>query len=232
MRALVAAGYGINCEKEMAYAAALAGAKTEIRHVRELIDGNLRLNDYQLLMFPGGFSFGDELGSGKALAGKLSSLVDKLHAFVAQGNSILGVCNGFQLLCKLGLLGQAALDHNLSGKFENRWVTVKACPSPSIFTQGLATLYLPIRHGEGRCLMKDCKTALKYEPDCYPNNPNGSESGAAALTDETGRILGMMPHPEAALFFTNRPDWTQHKHKCRQSGDGQLIFQNVARYYS
>lgn len=242
---LVVAGYGTNCQRETAHAATLAGADhVVVAHFSELLAGDVRLGDFNFLIFPGGFLDGDDLGAAQAAAlrwryAKTTSgapLVDELKRFFDAGGLILGICNGFQLLVKLGMLPgtahgaferQVSLSHNDSARFEDRWVHLRTNPnSPCVFTSGLDGLYLPVRHGEGKLVPKDGPTldalerdglvALRYvDPETcqptmeYPHNPNGSPGGIAGLTDPTGRILGLMPHPEAYNHPTNHPSWTR-----------------------
>jgi len=258
VRALVLSGYGINCEREMAEGAMLAGAQVTSVHAKTWLLGKLDLCDYDFLLFPGGFSFGDELGAGKAFANRIAFTKrrDELFRFIAQGKCILGVCNGFQLLVKLGILpgfnkkSEAALIRNEKGKFESRWVHQKVVSSRCIFTANLKHLYLPIRHGEGNFTMPDSarlwsenRVVLQYATATgeaaldYPDNPNGSLSSIAGICDETGRVLGMMPHPEAALFFTQLPDWVRQKEYRKRNGQeipdhgpGLALFKNVVEY--
>lgn len=249
IEALIVSGCGINCERETAFAFDRAGAKTRIAHIRSLLDNPDEMLRYRLLCFPGGFSFGDDKGAGQLLANKIqehAGFVNKLETFVAQGNAILGICNGFQLLIKLGLLPGneiqgLSLVSNRSGKFENRWSHHTISPH-SIFTQNLGkkSLYLPVRHGEGRFIAKEPqlidalfrqrRVVMQYADthgritEHYPDNPDGSECSIAALTDKTGRILGMMAHPEAAILHTHHPAWTSHP---RQGDlDGFILLKN------
>lgn len=251
MKALILKGYGINCEKEMAHACSLAGFESVIIHTQSLFTENVDLNRFHLICFPGGFSFGDELGAGKVFANRIAyakqtegiHLKEKLEDFVESGKCILGICNGFQLLVKLGLL-PGSLAHNDSGKFEDRWVYHRVPQSNCIFTKGLTQLFLPIRHGEGKYLPSTVyKIALQYAIPTgeatmdYPANPNGSAEAVAAITDTTGRILGMMAHPEAALYFKNDPRWLREKERRQRRGqpipefaDGFAIFHNAFTY--
>ncbi len=267
VRALVITGYGINCEKEMALACDIAGADSTIAHTSELLSNKIRLEDYHLLAFPGGFSFGDELGAGKAFANRLSfsksvqgeNLKERLHQFVEQGKCIIGICNGFQLLVKLGLLPEnkevqsLSLVYNDSHRFESNWVHHKVNPGPCVFTRGLTHMYLPVRHAEGKLVGKCEKTintlfekdqvVLQYADSCgvpseeYPHNPNGSVNSIAGICDPTGRVFGMMAHPEAALYFTNHPRWHRLREEARRSnrtmphdGEGLPIFTNAIEY--
>ncbi len=236
-KALVLTGYGINCERETALACRLAGADTHLLHVRHLMTMSVDLGDYDLICFPGGFSFGDELGAAKAFANRLqhgeSGIKEHLLAFVGRGGLILGICNGFQLLVKLGLLPggdkqRASLTHNVSGKFDNRWCHHRVVESHCVFTQGIESLYLPIRHGEGRLVLAPGEEAAALldnglAPLQYVDNPNGSVADIAALCDPTGRIFGMMAHPEAALFPHNHPQW----HRGEGVAEGLQLFKNA-----
>lgn len=243
--ALVITGYGTNCEQECAHSVREAGAdNATIVHFSDIARGLVRMNDYNYLIFPGGFLDGDDLGAAQAAAQRWrwsqdvdgTPILDQLKAFLDAGGVILGICNGFQLLVKLGLLPavngayferQVSLSYNDSNKYEDRWVTLKANPaSPCVFTRDIDTLYVPVRHGEGKIIPKDeafleelvakNHIALQYiHPDSgevtmeYPFNPNGSPLGIAGLTDPTGRVLGLMPHPEAFNHPTNHPQWTR-----------------------
>ncbi|MGC1878530.1 MAG: phosphoribosylformylglycinamidine synthase subunit PurQ [Rhabdochlamydiaceae bacterium] len=268
VRTLVLSGYGINCEKEMAKAALLAGSEVVTAHVKTWILGQIDLTHFDILFFPGGFSFGDELGAAKVFANKIvfakgkkegKSLSEELDDFVKRGNCILGVCNGFQLLVKLGILPgfqkkqEVSLSRNERYQFESRWVHLHITPSRSIFTEGLKELYLPVRHAEGNFVVKEGgmidrlvanrQIALQYGAidgkvaDHYPDNPNGSSHSIAGICDGTGRVLGMMPHPEAAIFFTHFPDWIRRKEELKRQGlsiplhgPGLNLFKNVVNY--
>jgi len=244
-KTLVITGYGTNCEVESAHAALKAGAHSaDIVFFSDLISGRTRLADYNFIIFPGGFLDGDDLGAAQAAALRWrhaktrdeAPLLGQLQDFFQAGGIILGICNGFQLLVKLGLLPaadgayfqrQVSLGNNDSARFEDRWVHLSVNQdSPCVFTKGLERLYLPVRHGEGKLVPQDDAlldaleqknlVALRYadpetgEPTMtYPHNPNGSPRGIAGLTDPSGRILGLMPHPEAYAHPTNHPGWTR-----------------------
>lgn len=258
---LVITGYGTNSHLETAHTARLAGSDVvDLAHFSEIANGECDLLSYQFLIFPGGFLDGDDLGAAQAAAVRWRfmktregiPLLDVLRTFLMQGGLILGICNGFQLLVKIGVLPgldgldftrQVSLGHNLSGKFEDRWVRLWCNPaSPCIFTKGLPPLYLPVRHGEGRvvavpeCLERlqaDNLIALNYvDPasgtptEVYPHNPNGSPLGIAGLTDPEGHVLGLMPHPEAFHHVTNHPGWTRGE----VDPPGTLLFVNAVRY--
>ena len=265
VKSIVLTGNGTNCEREMAHACRLAGSdEVDIVYIHEILNGEKRLDDYHFLNLPGGFLDGDDLGSAKAAANRIihagikgsgELLRDQLLRFIGEGKLILGVCNGFQLMVKSGLipgLGKSygdqtvTLTFNDSGRFEDRWVYLKVNPeSPSVFTRGLKGLYLPVRHGEGKFIPRDEKIlaeldrkhliALQYSgPDYrgpimeYPLNPNGAVSAIAGICDETGRLFGLMPHPEAYLYFVNHPRWTREK--LPEKGLGLAIFRNAVDY--
>jgi len=259
IRALVLSGNGVNCERETEAACHLAGAdEVVVSPVWDLIAGQTKLDDFELLCLPGGFSDGDDLGAAQASANRIrhshiggsgERLLEAFDRFVRDGKLIIGICNGFQLLVKLGLLPwpsferRVTLTFNKSGRFEDRWVTLAADPaSPCIFTRGLERLELPVRHGEGRLVLDGNETGdsiieshlvpLRYaSPDTasptdeYPQNPNGSWRQAAALCDPTGRIFGLMPHPEAYLHRCNHPRWTRTT--LPDEGLGVAIFRNA-----
>ncbi len=261
VKCIVIAGYGTNCEIETAYACKRAGGEADIVHISELLYGEKRLDDYHLLCFPGGFLDGDDLGAAKAAAtrwryarvrntGEL--LFDQLMRFIQEGKLIIGICNGFQLMVKLGLLPAlnrsyenqvVTLTYNDSGRFEDRWVYLYIDQdSPCVFTKGIDRLYLPVRHGEGKFIPKDKALleaieelhlgVVKYmhpETKCptldYPFNPNGSVNAIAGLCDPTGRIFGLMPHPEGFLHFTHHPRWTREN--LPEEGMGLAVFVNA-----
>ncbi len=265
VKALVLTGYGLNTDYEMQLAFELAGAQAERVHLKDIISGAAppqgQLEDFQILAIPGGFAFADDIGAGKVLATKLKvHLLDKLIRFVEDGRLILGVCNGFQVLIKLGLLPalnhygvqEATLTFNDSGRFEDRWVYLKTVQqsngraveqSKCVFTRGIESLYLPVRHGEGKFvprdehvleqLEKNGQIVLKYVDECgqeagYPWNPNGSVKNIAGICDPTGRVFGLMPHPEAFLFKMNHPRWTREE--LPEEGQGLKIFKNAVEY--
>ncbi|MEW6429137.1 MAG: phosphoribosylformylglycinamidine synthase subunit PurQ [Thermodesulfobacteriota bacterium] len=264
-KALVLTGYGTNCETEMAHACRLGGFdQVDIAHMSELIHGEFRLDDYHMLNLPGGFLDGDDLGAGQAGAHRMryavvhttgEPLLAQIIRFINSGKLILGVCNGFQLMVKMGLLpgfdGRydqrlVSLTYNDSSRFEDRWVTLTPDPqSPCIFTRGVERLYYPIRHGEGKFvtageavldrLLSSHQVPLRYadpasgEPTMtYPLNPNGAEAAIAGVCDPTGRIFGLMPHPEAFLHRTNHPRWTREE--LPEEGQGVILFRNAANY--
>ncbi|MFP3949616.1 MAG: phosphoribosylformylglycinamidine synthase subunit PurQ [Candidatus Micrarchaeia archaeon] len=248
--ALVLNGYGINCPVETTYAVKEAGGNAEIMHVSRVLESPSILEKYNFLIIPGGFSFGDDIGSGKVLANRLRYRAGKeLQEFINSGKLVLGICNGFQVLVKMGLLPEpdfrqrVTITYNESGKFEDRWVALKINErSPCIFTRELGEIELPVRHGEGRFIpetgeildgiMKDNLNVMQYAgPDGgqgkYPWNPNGSVKGIAGICDKSGQTLGMMPHPEAYNHRTNHPCWAG---RTGSTGRGLSLFRNAVSY--
>lgn len=262
---LVLEGYGINCGRETKHAFELAGLpedNVQRVHINDLIEGNKRFGDYQILAFPGGFSFGDDTGSGKALASKIRNrLMEPLLYFIEKYSSlIIGVCNGFQDFTNLGLLpalssnygvATAALKHNDSARFKNRWVDLLA-EGDSPWVKGVGALELPIRHGEGNFyappevlaqIEENGQVALRYahgricEHFGYDANPNGSLHNIAGITDPSGRVFGLMPHPEAATHMTNHAMFTFMRElskrtgvKLPEEGPGLQIIRNGVEY--
>ncbi|MCG3137938.1 MAG: Phosphoribosylformylglycinamidine synthase [Phycisphaerae bacterium] len=234
VRVLILRAAGINCEVETAHAWELAGASPEIVHLQELRTHSWRLRDYQILTIPGGFSYGDDIAAGKIFANQLQVfLADALQEFRQLGGLILGICNGFQVLCKAGLLpGQhpkqnlpaVTITDNLCRKYEDRWVRLHAITTFCAFLKRREQYELPLAHGEGRIvtgspadvllLHKLGIAALQYVDEhgsatqAYPANPNGSMGGIAGLCDASGRVFGLMPHPERFIDVSNHPEWT------------------------
>jgi phosphoribosylformylglycinamidine synthase subunit PurQ / glutaminase len=261
-KVLVFSGYGLNSEEETKFAFETSGAKGAIVHINDLIDGHFSLQDFQILAFPGGFSYGDDTGSGNAYANKLRNhLWKELLAFIKRNTLIIGICNGFQILVNLGLVPalngnygnrQAALMNNESARLVTRWVDVKV-ENKSPWLKGQKELSMPIAHGEGKffsdektlaILKKKNLIALRYikgEMSTYldlPANPNGALDDIAGITDETGRIFGLMPHPERAQCFVQLPNWPLLKQKYIKEGKklptdgpGLQIFRNAVLYY-
>ena len=230
-RAIVPFADGTNCDGETLHALELAGGVPERVHVNQLRAGSRKLADYQILVIPGGFSYGDDVASGKILAVELISFLrGQLQAFVAAGKLVLGICNGFQVLAKTGLLPfghlgkqTVTLTDNASGHFECRWVDLAVPESPCLWTKGFqgTTISLMVAHGEGRFFARSEEletveganlVALRYAfngraTPVYPYNPNGSLLGIAGVCDRTGRIFGLMPHPERFVRHTQHPSW-------------------------
>nr|CAI78608.1 Phosphoribosylformylglycinamidine (FGAM) synthase [uncultured delta proteobacterium] len=262
VKAIVLTGNGTNCEMETAHACKLAGADhVDIVHCSEIIYGDKCLDDYNFLNFPGGFLDGDDLGSAKACAHRFryakihntnELFFHQLIKFIQDGKLVMGVCNGFQLMVKLGLLPfieettkqTTTLTFNEKNRFEDRWVYLNANPkSPCIFTKGIDTSFLPIRHGEGKFvtsekILKQIEEnnliALRYAtPDGkttekYPYNPNGSMNSIAGICDPSGRLFGLMPHPEAYTHYTNHPFWNNLS--LPEEGQGIIFFRNAVQF--
>ncbi len=263
--ALVLTGYGLNCDYETAHALSLAGARPHRVHINALIDGEVSLARFQITVFGGGFSWGDDHGAGVVQAVRMKTKIgDQLLAFVARGSLVMGICNGFQVLVNLGLLPGlngdysrrcVALTHNDCGNFRDDWVHLAvAAETPCVFTRGLERLELPIRHGEGK-FVADRDTLSRIEArgqvvlryadasgrpaaGAFPANPNGSLNDIAGICDPSGRIFGLMPHPEAFHHWTNHPDWTRLREPLRRAGKtlpaestpGVRIFENAVGY--
>jgi len=254
---LILRAAGTNCDLETQHAWELAGARPERIHVRRLIEQPGLLDRVQVLTIPGGFSYGDDIAAGKILAVQLERhLGDALRAFIGSGRLVLGVCNGFQVLVKAGLLPDShqrgreptcTVTYNEPPGFQDRWVAIRARDSPCVFTEPGRAYELPIAHGEGRVLFADAgalqevqrqhQDALVYVPSpslsagmAMPANPNGSDGDIAGLCDPTGRVLGLMPHPERFVTWTQHPCWTSLP--PREPGDGLAIFQRAVAYFA
>lgn len=258
VKSIVLRAAGINCDLETEYALRLAGANVERMHINRIIRDPELLDGVQILVFPGGFSYGDDVAAGKILANQVvHHLRDILHRFVEQGKLVLGICNGFQVLIKTGLVPglcsdkqtstldyPATLTDNDSGRFEDRWVYLQPGTERCVFIKHHRRIYLPIAHGEGKIVTRDAATlgrlrdegyvAFRYvdadgNPGPFPINPNGSQDDIAALTDASGRVMGMMPHPERFVRLTQHPHWTRLKER-EGFGDGMTIFNNAVKY--
>ncbi len=230
---LIMSGYGINCETESAHAFEIAGGVSEVVHINDLIAKKKDMSDYDIIMFPGGFSYGDDTGSGNAFANKLkNNLWAELQQFIADKKLILGICNGFQIMTNLGLFATNekeygkrihALDANDSNRYECLWVHLQNHSKKCVFTKGVDKIHVPIAHGEGKftcdeetykLFKKNDQIVFTYVDEegksasnTYPTNPNGSLHDVAGICDISGRLFGMMPHPERALYSTNEPEF-------------------------
>jgi phosphoribosylformylglycinamidine synthase subunit PurQ / glutaminase len=238
-KAFVLSGDGINCDAETVWALNLAGFVPTKLHTSEILETPRKLMTAQLLAIPGGFSFGDEIASGKVLALKLKEkLKDVLYDYIERGSLVLGICNGFQVLTQLGLLPNSksnaprtvTLTHNISGKFINKWVELEISPfSSSFFFEGLTTIHLPIRHGEGRLMLgadapaQVVEQVKRHAVLRYAEDINGSYDRIAALTNERGNVLGLMPHPEAFVRWSQHPAWTLSKFPMRSEKAGLKV---------
>jgi len=259
---------GTNCDKETAFAFETAGATTETLHVNRLLESPTVLDRFQILCIPGGFSFGDDVAAGQIFAVQMRHhLSDCLSDFKAAGKLILGICNGFQVIIKSGILlddepphgPPATLTYNDSGKYEDRWVRLGVASEKCVFLRDMEQMYLPVAHGEGKFIARDAaalarleaagQLVLRYTPLSpggrgaggediqvggeghlpFPDNPNGSMANVAGVCDATGRVLGLMPHPERHLDPTHHPRWSRGE--AGPVGDGLLLFTNAVRYF-
>jgi len=241
-KALIMSGYGINSEMETQEVLARAGMASDIIHINDLIAGLNCLSDYRLLVFPGGFSYGDDTGAGNAFANRIrNNLWEDLREYLDGDNLILGICNGFQILANLGLV--PAFDHgykrdialmpNRGGRLECRFVTLLPA-ADNLWTRNITKLYCPVAHGEGNfsCSQETllrlkrqkmiaftyCRDDLSPADGLYPYNPNGSTADIAGITSADGKVLGLMPHPERAMEFVNLYDWPLLKEQMRREG--------------
>jgi phosphoribosylformylglycinamidine synthase I len=249
VRTLVLRAPGTNCDAETAFAFEQAGAEVVIVHVNQLIRGEQKLSDYQIMVVPGGFTYGDDISAGRVLANELRLELRKdINSLVSSGGLILGICNGFQVLAKAGILPEPVnegafpltLATNDSGKFECRWVYLTANrESPCVFTAGLDRIELPVAHGEGKVIVKpgilpEINATLYYTDEKgntragYPHNPNGSVADIAGICDKSGRIFALMPHPERYIRGTQHPRWTRRG--AKEHGDGFRIFLNAVAW--
>jgi len=256
-RVLILRAPGTNCDQETAFAFEQVGAEAELVHINRLLENPLLAADFQILCIPGGFSYGDDVAAGRILAGQIRHhLADAMRSFRDDGKLILGICNGFQVLIKSGILlpddaegnPAATLAWNDSGKFEDRWVNLAVRGEKCVFLTGVKSMYLPVAHAEGKFVTHNGQTldaldtagqlVLRYTtaggagngPLPYPENPNGSQANVAGACDETGRVLGMMPHPERHIDPTQHPRWTRGE--AAEAGDGLAVFQNAVRFFS
>ena len=272
---------GTNCDQETAFAFERAGGNTEVLHINRLLENPDLFKRFQILCIPGGFSYGDDVAAGRILANQIQHhLAEHMAEFKADGKLILGICNGFQVLMKTGVLldrevgdsPPATLTWNDSGKFEDRWVKLDARGNKCVFLGGIDSMYLPVAHAEGKFVTRDaevlgqleasgqlvlrylpqrasvCATACRKAssvaqasgPDTasveavahgadYPDNPNGSMADMAGLCDATGRVLGLMPHPERHIDPTQHPRWTRGE--AGDVGDGLAVFVNAVEYF-
>ncbi|EKD89815.1 MAG: hypothetical protein ACD_32C00141G0004 [uncultured bacterium] len=241
---------GTNCDNELFYAFKKAGGNPELVHVNELRDKSVTLKDFDILAFPGGFSYGDDIVSGKIWAIEMISFLKKeIEDFRKKGGLILGICNGFQVLVRTGLLPfgnlgkmDATLANNDSGHFECRWVDLKTEKSKCVFLKNINIGHFAVNHGEGK-FFTDVKTLKEIEAknlvvfryvdengnptQNYPQNPNGSLNAIAGVTDPSGRILGLMPHPEKFVDITQYPNWRREK---ILKPHGLFIFEEMVKY--
>ena len=259
---MVLTGYGINCDRETQFAFNQAGAIAERVHVNELIGGRVKLSDYQILALPGGFSYGDDLGAGVALANRMRTRLGyDVKRFIDNAKLVIGICNGFQVMANFGLLPalnggpdsqNVVLTHNDRPRYLDRWVDLQFLGNTP-WLKGMQRASFPIAHGEGkfyanpatlRSVRENLRIAARYidgnicHDRGYEPNPNGSLDSIAGITDPSGRVLGMMPHPERAIHFTQLPNWTLLKEKLKRAGEdipeegpGMKLFRNGVNYF-
>ncbi|QEG34868.1 phosphoribosylformylglycinamidine synthase I [Bythopirellula goksoeyrii] len=250
-RILILRAPGTNCDVETAHAFQLAGGQPDVLHLNRLLEAPQLVAEYQVLCIPGGFSYGDDIAAGRIFANEIRHhLSEVLQEFRTAGKLLLGICNGFQVLIKSGLLDTddetgpaASLTWNDSGCFMDRWVGLKAAGDKCVFLSGMNELYLPIAHAEGKFVTRDAaalerldqagQLVLRYadvEGSIPPFNPNGAMHDVAGMCDTTGRVFGLMPHPERFVDFTQHPSWTRRE--VRGEGAGLALFRNAVRYFN
>ncbi len=251
-RVIILRAPGANCDIEAQFAFERAGAIAERVHVNRLRENPNALKRYQVLVIPGGFAYGDDVAAGKILANQLAHFLgDALRRFRDSEKLILGICNGFQAILKAGLLippddegPVATLAHNACGQFQDRWIYLQATAGECPFLTGIERMHVPVAHGEGRfvCrqewqlagLEQSGQVVLRYvddqgRRDGFPVNPNGSQGDVAGICDATGRVLGLMPHPERHVLPTQHPRWTRNG--LAAEGDGLGLFRNAVRFF-
>ena len=263
MKVLVLSGYGINCEEETLNAFKTVGIKGNVIHVNDLIQSPKKLKNFQILAFPGGFSYGDHTGSGNAMAHKIrNNLFEYIINFIEKDKLVIGICNGCQILVNLGIVPniegykrEVALVENDIATYQCRWIILKVTNQKSPWLKKIKYLNLPVAHQEGKFLVdkkimvklkKEKLIACKYidnngslAKERFPQNPSGSIEDIAGITNVNGNVLAMMPHPERAMYFSQRPDWISQKYKIKKKllykeklyADGYKIFRNAHNYF-
>ena len=255
IKTLILRTAGTNCDLETEFAFKTAGAEPERLHINSVSDNPRLLDQFQILALPGGFSYGDDIASGKILANELlTTLADRLRKFIDDGKLIIGICNGFQVLVKMGMLPgpfhkdvkqTVTLTFNDSNKFEDRWIYLRSDSDKTPFIRKGQVIHLPIAHGEGKFVTDTPATLEKIKRNeqvifryvdaggnvgqPYPANPNGSVDDIAGICDTTGRVLGLMPHPERHILPTQHPRWTRDG--LAAEGDGMQMFRNAVAYF-
>lgn len=256
VKAIVLTGFGINCDNETQRALDRAGARALRVHLNDVIADPAMLDGFQIMAIPGGFSFGDHVASGKILANRLRcKLGGPVKKFVNDGKLVVGICNGFQVMVKMGILPlfenefrqEVTLAWNDTCRFENRWVHLRTAPGTKcVWLRGIESLEVPVRHGEGKFIPRDAavlkrlqdngQVALRYvradgspANGEFPFNPNGAADDIAGICDPSGRVFGLMPHPEAFQDPTNHPTWTRQD-SLPAEGMGLQVFRNAVEY--
>ncbi len=247
-KALILRAPGTNCDVETAFAFEMAGVQADRIHINQIIESPDTLSQYQILCFPGGFSFGDDIAAGRILANQiLNRIRDAVQGFIDKDKLVLGICNGFQVLVKTGFLVApdaeglcATLTWNDSGRFIDRWVRLKTDGDQCVFLKDVDQVYLPIAHAEGKFVARNDEIldrmqaagqlALRYHSNGDSDNPNGSSRDIAGVCDATGRVFGLMPHPERHVLATQHPRWTREG--LSERPDGIAIFENAANYFA
>lgn len=251
-RAIILRAAGINTDLETQYALELAGARADRVHINRVMEDKSLLERYHILIFPGGFSYGDDVAAGRIMANQvIHHLADAVRKFIDDGKLVLGICNGFQVLVKAGILPggngfrqqDVTITGNDSGKYEDRWVYLAPQTDRCVFIEPQRRIYVPVAHGEGKVVTRNEVALQKLRAEgCiaykyvdqngaegpYPINPNGSTDAIAGLTDSTGRVLGLMPHPERFVRRTHHPHWSRLGEDL--DADGIKIFRNAVRY--
>jgi len=252
-RVLILRAPGANCDGETQFAFELAGALPQRIHINRLRESPRLLHQFQVLVVPGGFTYGDDVAAGKILANQLTHFLgDVLFQFRAKEKLVLGICNGFQAILKAGLIVPpdedgplATLTNNAGGMFQDRWIYLEARPGKCPFLKGYDRLHLPIAHGEGNFICRQPwilkgleqagQVVLRYvdsagNPGPFPVNPNGSQGDVAGVCDASGHVLGLMPHPERHVLPTQHPRWTRQG--LAAEGDGLRLFRNAVEYFA
>ena len=254
-RVLILRSPGTNCDQETAYAFELAGGEAEFVHINQLVASPTALDDFEILCLSGGFSYGDDIAAGRILANQMHfQLGEFITRFHDAGKLILGICNGFQILIKSGFLVPrddqglpATLTWNENGRYIDTWVNLKTSSDQCVFLKDIDQIYLPIAHAEGKfvtrnpsileqlstnrqLVLKYCRPGGLNGQVPFPHNPNGSVAHVAGICDETGRIFGLMPHPERHIDGTQHPQWTRLG--AEEKGDGLAIFENAINYFA
>lgn len=257
-QAIVLRAPGTNCDQETCHALRIAGADALPVHMNQLAAEPQLAKAAQIFCLPGGFSFGDDIAAGRILADRFrQQLPDLLQQFRDDGKLILGICNGFQVLIQTGVLldgnygvdSNATLTLNDSGKFEDRWTHLQVDSDKCVFLRGIEQMYLPVAHAEGKFVTRTAsildaldgngQLALRYKraPQCesngyvpYPDNPNGSDRHVAGVCDDSGRVFGLMPHPERFVTRTQHPRWTRED--LPDAGDGLAVFKNAVQFFA